>query len=955
MHVIKTVRSPGIARHLTAVGLAVAATLAFCVAPVRAEFGVSVFDQQITANAGGEAFSRAGGHPYAITTTINLNTFNNPNLFGLPAPEANVHDVITELPPGLLGNPAGIPQCAAEQLVVPGSSLLLKSPECPVASQVGTAHVATEISSLFTASGVFPVFNMVPPASAPAEFGFLVGGVPITLTGNVRNGGDFGVDVISHNIPITLPFDGITLTLWGNPADKSHDSQRCDVGGFGFPDRGNPICAEGEGVSGPNAYPLTAQAFLTLPTQCTAPGVGMKTTLKVDPWREIGVYKEYVLYNHVAPAYPSPMSEWGPQQALEGCDSVPFQPGFSAQATSHEAASPTGLNIDLSLPQDGLLNPAGIATADLKDTTIELPRGMAVSPSAAHGLAGCSEAQLGLGNGEEAKCPDASKIGSVEIVTPLLEEPMHGAMYLATQGSNPFDSLFALYLVAEEHGVRIKLPGRVDLDPATGQLTSSFSDAPQLPFSELKIALKSGPRAPLVTPEACGTYTAKAVLTPWSGNAPVTRESSFSITSGPGGSPCPAAPFSPSFVAGELNNRAGSFSPFSLTFSRQDGEQELGGITVKTPPGLIGMLSKVSRCGEAQANAGTCGPDSQIGTTQVGVGDGVEPYWVSGKVYLTEAYGGGQFGLSVVVPAIAGPFDLGLVVVRAAIHVDPRTAALTIVANQLPSMLQGIPLQVKTVHVEIDRPEFMLNPTSCAPMSVDATIGSTAGVSAATSSRFQSADCSSLAFEPKLTASTSAHVSRKNGASLNVKLTYPKGGEANIHAVKVKLPKQLASRLTTLQQACPDRVFDANPGSCPAGSIVGSAIAHTPILKAPLQGPAYFVSHGGAKFPELTIVLQSEGVSIVLGGETFIDPHTDVTSSTFRTIPDAPVSTFELLLPQGSHSALGSQANLCKTKLVMPTQIVGQNGAIVKQTTKIAVKGCAKHPVKHGARRKRGK
>jgi hypothetical protein len=474
-------------------------------------------------------------------------------------------------------------------------------------------------------------------------------------------------------------------------------------------------------------------------------------------------------------------------------------------------------------------------------------------------------------------------------------------------------------------------------------LTVSFSNTPQLPFSDLKVQLKSGPRAPLVTPDACGTYTTKAVLTPWSGGAPVTRESSFAITSGPGGSSCPSGAFKPGFTAGLVNNQAGSYSPFSLTFSRADGEQQLGGVAVKLPPGLLGMLSKVTLCKEPAASLGTCGPESEIGHTLVGVGDGAEPFWVEGgKVYTTEGYGGGQYGLSVVVPAVAGPFNLGVVVVRAAIHVDPVTAQLTIVADALPSILDGIPLDIKTVNVLIDRPEFTFNPTSCRALSVDGTISSTTGASARVSSRFQSSNCAALPFAPKMTASTSGKPTRLGGASLRVKILGGSPADANIAKVKVELPKQLPSRLTTLQKACPSETFQANPAACPAASRVGTATATSPIIPVPLYGPAYFVSNGGQKFPELVIVLQGYGVTVDLHGETFIS-KTGITSSTFSTVPDVRVGSFELTLPQGPYSALAANGNLCKAKLRMPTTITGQNGTVLHKNIPIPATGCARH------------
>jgi hypothetical protein len=340
------------------VALALAVVMVVAAGEARAEFGISAFDQQITGNAAGAPFTQAGGHPYAITTDITLNSHPDPRFENRLRPDADAKDVITELPPGLFGNPSGIPQCTAAELVPSSTSGGEPLPECPIGSVVGVIHIYVTHTAFFDPfSFVFPLYNMVPPPGAPAKFGFAVSGVPITLTGNVRNGGDFGVTVISHNISNALPLDGIELTFWGDPADPSHDAQRCTGGSFGI--KGS-VCNGTPGTSeGPNADPQKPTAFLTIPVNCTSPGVGMKTTLKVDSWQEPGVYSENVLSNHLSPGFPNPMGEWGPQQALEGCESVPFNPGFTAQPTSSEAAAPTGLNVDLSFGQEGLLNPQG--------------------------------------------------------------------------------------------------------------------------------------------------------------------------------------------------------------------------------------------------------------------------------------------------------------------------------------------------------------------------------------------------------------------------------------------------------------------------------------------------------------------------------------------------------------------------------------------------------------------
>ncbi|HEY7961338.1 MAG TPA: hypothetical protein VID29_05395 [Solirubrobacteraceae bacterium] len=574
---------------------------------------------------------------------------------------------------------------------------------------------------------------------------------------------------------------------------------------------------------------------------------------------------------------------------------------------------------------------------------------MSIDPSAADGLQACSPAQIGLNDSNEPSCPDASKIGTVEIDTPLLPDPLQGAVYLAQQGNNPFGSLLALYVTAEGDGALLKLAGHVVADPVTGQLTTTFDDNPQLPFSELKLSFFGGPRAPLATPESCGTFTTSGDLMPWSApfSGPDTLlTDSFSIDTGCVGG------FAPSFAAGSTGTQAGGFTSFTATFSRGDQDQNLSSITLRTPPGLLGVLKSVPLCGEPQAAQGACGQESLIGHTTVGAGVGPHPFYLGGNVYLTGPYKGSPFGLSIVVPAVAGPFNLGTVVVRAAISVDPATTALTVTSDPLPTILQGIPLDLRTVNVTVDRPGFIFNPTSCEPLAVGGTITSTQGTQAPVSSHFQAANCANLPFHPLFSVSSPAKTSRNGGAALDVKVSYPQGTQANIHSVAVTLPKQLPARLSTIQQACPEAVFNANPASCGEGSNIGVGTAVTPIFKNPVVGPAYLVSHGGAAFPDIDVVLQGEGVTILLVGHVNIS-KAGITSASFFAVPDAPIGSFELNLPEGPHSGLSAVGSLCASPLTMPTTITGQNGAVVQQTTKIKVTGCTK--VKKKAKKKHRK
>ena len=506
--------------------------------------------------------------------------------------------------------------------------------------------------------------------------------------------------------------------------------------------------------------------------------------------------------------------------------------------------------------------------------------------------------------------------------------------------------LFLQFVSEGEGGIVVKLEGTGAINQQTGQLTFTFDDTPQLPFSDFKLTLTGGERAALANPRSCGTETTTADLTAWS--APFTPEaaptSSFDVNEN-----CFGPQFNPSFTAGTTNNQAGEASPFTLAFGRGDEDEFLNGLQVKLPPGLLGVLSKVSLCGEPQAAEGTCGPESLIGHVSVETGPGADPFVVNGgQVFITGPYKGAPYGLSIVVPAQAGPYTLagttgkGTVVVRSAISVDPTTSALTVTADPLPTILDGIPLQLRQVNVTIDRPGFTFNPTNCNKLAITATLTSTQAASAGGSSPFQVTNCGSLKFQPKFTVSTSGKTSRVDGASLDARLTYPQNyGEANIAQVKVELPKQLPSRLPTLQKACKAAVFEANPANCPAASVVGVVKASTPILASSLSGPVYFVSHGGEAFPSLIMVLQGEGVRVDLVGSTFIS-KAGVTSTTLKTVPDVPVHSFELYLPEGPTSALTTDGVLCKSSPVMPTTFIAQDGTVLHESVKIAVTGCPK-------------
>jgi hypothetical protein len=896
-----------------------------------AQFGIERYELA-PESEGGVPETQAGSHPFQVTTTLGLNQVIQTNHVcecGRPMPSALPKDLRFNLPPGMIGNPSATPRCSELDFTAFGQEA---TNFCPPNTAVGVASATVDIPSLGAgglATVPVPLFNLEPAPGEPARFGFVVEGVPVTLDTSIRTGGDYGVVVRANNISQAAGFLASKVTFWGVPGDSRHDQSR------GWP------CIDGGIFSlGQPCTPLGQRQpvpFLTLPTSCTGP---LQTSVVADSWVQPDRAIEQTYTFQDGSGHPF---------GLDGCNRLAFQPSIAVAPEGQAASTPTGLDVHVHVPQEAALTTTGLAESHVKNTTVTLPQGIQVSPAAADGLQSCSTAQIALEGPGPATCPKESKVGTVEVKTPLLPDPLVGGAYLAAQNANPFGSLLALYIVAEDPkaGVIVKLAGRVTPDPVTGQLVSTFENTPQLPFEDLELRFFSGARAPLTTPAFCGTYTTSASFTPWSGNASVSSLANLEITSGPNGSSCPSQlPFTPSLVAGSGSLQAGAFTPFTTTMSREDGNQNLGAVSLHLPPGLLGMLSAVELCGEPQASEGTCAPASVIGHTVVSVGLGSDPYTVSGgKVFITGPYKGAPYGLSIAEPAKAGPFDLGsgrcdCVVVRARIDVDRRTSALTVTSDALPTILDGIPLQIKQVNVATDRPGFTFNPTNCSPLTITATILSIQGVAAPASVPFRVANCATLPFKPKFAVLTSAHTSKGGGAYLHVKVASGTG-QANIGKVRVELPKELPSRLSTLQKACPVAVFEANPATCPEGSIVGTAWAATPVLKNALTGPAYLVSHAAAAFPDLEIVLQGEGVTLLLDGQT--DIKKGITSSTFNSVPDAPVTSFDLVLPEGPHSALGAFGSLCKGKLTMPTVLTGQNGALVKQATRVAVSGC------HGA------
>jgi hypothetical protein len=914
----------------------------------------------------------------------------------------DVRNIVVNLPAGFVGSNTAVPTCTEAQLLGAAGTEELAT-RCPLASQVGEISLVITPGENGANTFTFPVYNMeVTSFGVAAELGFKA----IVFTSLLQIGvrpGDTGLSVTTPNITKYGEPHGITVTTWGLPASHEHDAQRGEV-------CVRNICRNEFG--GPQEANIPVRPFLSNPTSCGP----FTASLEVYSWEEPANIQK-------ASAETAPIT---------GCDRVPFEPSIEVQPTTRSAESPTGLNVSTLVPQS-YENPYSIATANLKDTKVTLPEGITINPSAGSGLGACTPAQYQAETSSSLPgegCPPESKIGSIEIETPILAEKIPGAVYVATPYLNPFSepghpngSLLALYVVAKNaaRGLIIKVAGKVELNPVTGQLVTTFDNTPQQPFNRFTLKFRPGATAPLVSPPACGTYAAQGALTPWS--APLeprlVSSTAFEITQGVREGPCPTGggaggiPFHPQVASGTQNNDAGAYSPFYLRIIREDGEQEITRFSTVLPPGLTGNLTGIPFCPDAQIEASkhvtgtqelnepSCPAASEIGHTIVSAGVGTVLAQTPGKVYLAGPYHGSALSIVSITSATVGPFDLGTVVIRFALRINPSTAQVEVDAtgsDPIPHIIKGIVVHVRDIRVYMNRNKFILDPTNCNPMSISNTItGAGADFTnpadafpVTISTPFQATNCATLTFKPIFKVSTAGKTSRANGASLSVKLTVPGalGTQANIRSVKVDLPKQLPSRLTTLQKACTAAQFNANPAGCPAASVVGDATAITPLIPVPLVGPAYFVSHGGEAFPSLIVVLQGYGITIDLVGSTFIS-KAGITSSTFKTVPDQPVGSFELTLPQGKFSALAANGSLCastktvtvskrvtrrihgrtrrvtvKVKksvaapLVMPTEFVAQNGAAIHQSTAISVTGCTKavHKAKvKKAKAKKGK
>ena len=857
--------------------------------------------------------TQAGAHPDAATTRFQIR-FADERRNRI---SGYIRDIDVKLPRGFIGNPEAATKCSRSDF----DALVADNGQCPASSQVGIANILEQFAGFIIPLRIrFPVYNLEPMPGQTADFGIPVLPVPVHLSATVDTAGDYQLQANVTKMSQGVPVLATDLTLWGVPGDPSHANE----------------LACGRATIGGCTAQIERRPFLTNPTECNGPTT---STVALDSWENPGVWST---------------AAYTPREQIQGCDRLDFRPSIRVSSGSPRASSPAGYTVDIDIPQND--DPDGLGTPPLRDVTLTLPEGAWITAGASDGLQGCTDAQMAFRSNAEPTCPDASKIGSVTVRTPLLPKPMEGEVYL---GQPLPGNLFRMFLTLRGPGLLIKLPGTIKPDPNTGRVTTIFKDNPPLAFSNLHLVLKGGPRAPLSNPSACGPATTTATLTGW-GSGPVQVSSSFDITQKSDGTPCGSKGFNPSFSSGMSNAAAGTSGTFSLTFGRGDDDQFLNDVTVQMPQGVTGVLASVTPCPEAQAAAGACGEESRIGSVTSGAGAGSAPLYLPGRVYLTGPYKGAPLGLSIVVPAIAGPFDLGTVSVRSALFADKNTTELRVVSDPFPRILEGVPLQIRTIDVKIDKPGFMLSPTNCHAKRLDGRITSTEGAAVDRSTRFQVGSCRALPFKPKMAIRIGKKGRTRPGITVPFKtVVRMSDGQANLRSVRVNLPDNINARLPVINNnSCSLEEYQS--GRCPESRAVGSATAITPLLKDPLRGKAFFVRNPARRIPDLVVALKGQ-VDVDVTGKVSI-PRDLTLATTFDTIPDVPITKFTLNLVAGRSGPIGTIGNLCSKRVRrgMKAKLVfkGQNGRATARRQKISIAGCgkakktnAKKGKKHHARR----
>ncbi len=915
--------------------------------------GPAGFNATVTAEGGTEPATLAGSHPYSLVTEAN---FNLDGKFS----DGALRDLTLDQPAGLIENPTAVLKCSAAQFATPRTSPFessLSGESCPATTQIGIVTLKSSHGGGETRT--FGVFNLTPPPGFPSQFGFSAYGEPITITPRVREtGSEYGLTLELKNFSHQLDVTGFKLVIWGTPWALSHDDQRADCLNETDPSSGYAKCPVSE-LKPPHA----SQAYLTLPTACEGP---LSFHISADSWQQ--------------PATVEATSTGDQSEALTDCESLSFNPIPRGVLSTDRTSSPTGYDFTLDGNSAPLLNPQTRAFSQIKKAVLALPQGMTVNPSVAAGLGTCSEAQFAaetVTSAPGAGCPNDSKVGEVSVESPIVEGSLEGSMFFATPRDNRFGTLLALYIVAKapDRGLMVKVAGRIDADPSTGQLTATFDNLPQLPYSHFNVHFREGQRSPLATPSECGEYTTEINTSPWLNPDAVLRQSSpFKLSAGIGGGACPVglAPFAPGASAGTANSNASAYTPFFLHLTRGDGDQEITSYSATLPRGLLGKVAGVPFCPEAQieaaknqtgaesADSPACPGSSLIGHTYTGYGVGSTLSYAPGTLYLAGPYHGSPISVVAIDSAKIGPFDLGTVVIRSAIRIDRETAQVSIDSvgsDPIPHILDGFPLRLRDIRIYIDRPNFMLNPTSCDPFSVTSNLtGAGERFSdpaddshAAAPSPFQVSNCSQLGFGPKFSMVLKGGHERGDFPALKATVT-PRVGDANLGKATVTLPPKIFLAQENIDTICTLKQFGAH--ECPKGSIYGKATAISPLLDEPLTGPVYLRSNGNARaLPDLVAAISGRGVEIDVLGK--IDSRLGGLRARFDVLPDAPVTKFTLTLNGGAGGLIANATNTCTNPQVATAKFIGQDAGI--KTLRLPMKAsCGKkkggHKAKGGGR-----
>ncbi len=929
------------------------------VSPDDTPFGIEHFSSQIEEEGGSPAI-QAGGHPFQITTTLQFNAGHfeaGPNRFESSVEQpAQPRNLRVFLPAGFVGNATTVPTCTLAQFYAE-NPLIQTANQCPDASAMGAVSFSIVLKNgLGFLRLAIPVFNLPPAEGEPARFGFRFAGAAVIVDTAVDPANKYRLIASVNNQTQVPKILAATVSIWGTPGDPRHDSAR----GWN--------CVFQLDKKAPCVRPanLGEGAFLRQPVSCVTP---VDFEAELEPWNTpLGSVVDRG--ESTAPS-------------MTGCNQVPFDPEIAAAPTSKLAGNPSGLDFQLDMPNAGLLSGEAIAEGQAKKVEVTLPEGMTVNPSQGEGLVGCSQEDLARETSDSKPgegCPEASKVGELQISSPLIKEEARGSVYVASPFDNPFGSLIALYMVARipQRGVLIRQAGVVEADPSTGQLTTIFDDLPQIPFATVKLNLRAGARSSLVTPPACGDYDVVARFTPWSAKDPsnptpaeiVTRSSSFSVEHGVDGGACPSGgtpPFHPGLFAGTVNNAAKSYSPFNLRLTRRDGEQEFTNFSIKLPPGVIGKLAGIDVCPDfaiaaAKARTGpngaqeeldnpSCPAGSQVGRTLAGSGVGASLTYVPGKVYLAGPFNGAPLSMVAITAAKVGPFDLGTVVIRVALKIDPETAEVFVDptgSDPLPHIIQGIEVHLRDIRVYVDRPDFVLNPTNCKRTSTASTVlGSGLDFAAAAdnepvtvTSPFQAADCASLGFKPKLSIHLIGGTKRADNPKLRAVFT-TRAGDANVAKIQVTLPHSEFIEQGHFKTICTRVQFAAGavPGeACPKGSVYGYARAFTPLLDEPIEGPVYLRS-SSHPLPDVVAALHNKQIDVNVDGR--VDSVGGRLRSTFEMLPDAPVSKVVLNMQGGKKGLFVNSTDLCRRPHRALVNLDGQNGKLRDFKTPLKVK-CGK-------------